>query len=132
MRRMKPSDDQIRTVVDTVRQYGTLALAANNAGMSPGALARLLDTDADLKAEVDDAMALFKDALRMVVLQRAATSDSMLKLAVEGFIPEQFKAAPVDTKARGKPTGLTLRRFDEEGNEVKPTPALQIGMETGL
>lgn len=133
---MKPTAEQIRIVCDTVRQYGTLALAAENAGLAPGALTRLLETDADLAAEVNDAMAIFKDALRMMVLQRSTRSDAMLKLAVEGFIPEQFKAAPVDPKAKGKPTGLTLRQFDDDGNEVGTAPApaepLKIQMEQGL
>ena len=134
---MRPSDIQIRMIVDTVKQYGTLALAAENAGMAPGALTRLLETDEDLASEVNDALAIFKDVLRMQVLQRSMRSDAMLKLAVEGFIPEQFKAAPVDSKAKGKPSGLTLRQFDDEGNDKpveKPTPAapLHIGMEQGL
>ena len=136
MAHRKVSDEQVRIIADTVRQYGTLALAAHNAGISPGRLTALLEEDADLAAEINDAMALFKDVIRMQILQRSNSSDAMLKLAAEGFIPEQFKAAPVDLKTKGKPTGLTLRQFNEQGHEVgkepPPPKPLGLGLETGL
>lgn len=136
---MKPTPEQLRTIVDTVRQYGLLALAASNAGMSPGALRRLLQTDADLAAEIDDAMDLFRDALSLEILDRAVRgkSDTMLKLAAESFNPAVFKQAAIDPRTKNKPTGLVLRTFDADGEEVvaekqQPIVPLRIDMERGL
>ena len=123
---MPLSAEQARVIVETIRNYGTLAFAAQNAGVAASVVKREMERDPDFAEEIEDAMAPFKDGLRMLVLQRAATSDAMLKLAVEGFIPETFKAAPLDTKAKGKPTGLTLRQFDDEGKESAPTPPLLL------
>lgn len=115
------SGEQIRTIIDTITMYGTVALAARNAGVSPGRLRWLIENDSALGAEVEDALAVFKDAIRLEVLNRATVgkSDAMLKLAAESFAPETFKPAPVDPKARSRPSGLVLRSFDDEGNDVK-------------
>jgi hypothetical protein len=133
---------QIRMVVDQVRQYGTLSMAAVSAGLTPSQLKRELERDADFKEEVDDALSIFQDAIRLTVLERATTgrSDMMLKLAAESFVPDTFK--PQADSKKIKVTGLRLRTFNEAGEEVgapdtpveKPTPSepLQIELRHGL
>ena len=117
------SGEQVRTIIDTISKYGTVALAARNAGIAPGRLRWLIDNDPDLNGEVADALDIFKDAIRLQVLERATVgrSDAMLKLAAESFAPEVFKPAPVDPKLKSRPSGLVLRVFDDQGNEAEGT-----------
>lgn len=138
------SQMQRKIVVDTVQRYGTLSLAASNAGLTPTGLRQLMNSAPELRTEIEDAMDIFKDALRLTILERATTgkSDAMLKLAAEGFIPETFKSTPADARAKNKPSGLTLRQFDDEGKEIgkpadstpapAPTEPLSIALDTGL
>lgn len=111
--------EQFATVIEVITQYGTVALAAKQAGIAPGRLRFLIDNEPDLNAAVSDALELFRDAIRLQVLERATVgkSDAMLKLAAESFVPETFKPAPVDPKTRSRPSGLVLRSFDDEGND---------------
>ena len=126
---------QIDVILQTVKAYGTLSLAAANAGVAPSHLKRLLERDGDLKAEVDDALELFQDAIRLTVLERATEgkSDAMLKLAAEAFVPQTFKTTVYDAK-KDKPTRLTLRTFDDEGQPTDPAPAtpLKLTLHEGL
>lgn len=114
---MRLTPEQTRVICDTVRQYGTLALAAQNAGIAPSFLRRCMRESEDLRIEIEDSMEIFKDVLRMQVLQRSVKSDAMLKLAAEGFVPETFNAGKDDKTNRNKPTGLLLRQFGDNGEE---------------
>jgi hypothetical protein len=134
------SPKQIEIVTETIRNYGTVAMAARNAGLPPTRLKQLIAKDEELKTQVEDAMSLFKDSIHMEVLERATVgkSDAMLKLLAENQNPEAFKVQSVDNN-RKKPTGLTLRVFgtgeDGEVSETKAPPSVpqtfQIGYDKG-
>lgn len=104
-------------------------MAAHNAGMTPTLLRVLIQKDEMLAEEVSDALELFKDAIRLTVLERATTgrSDAMLKLAAEAFVPESFKAVPQSAQLKARPTVLTVRSFEEaeeataDAAEASPT-----------
>lgn len=124
---MRLTPEQVRVVCETVRQYGTLALAAQNAGIAPSFLRRCMNEDEDLRIEIEDSLDIFKDVLRMEVLKRSVKSDAMLKLAAEGFVPETFNAGKDEKNKRNKPTGLLLRQFNDAGEEVGVAGKQQSG-----
>jgi hypothetical protein len=119
---------QVEIIVDTVREYGTFAIAAKNAGITPTRLKQVLTWDLELKEQLDDAMALYKDAIHMSVLERATVgkSDILLKMLAENQDPERYKVASVDVN-RKKPTGLKLRDF-EAGSDGKVSETVDVLM----
>lgn len=129
---------QISTVLETLRKFGLRAKAAKEAGTTASVLNRELLENEDFRIQVEDAEAEFKDNVQLVLLERATVgrrdsegnvvappSDQLLIKLAEATAPEKYRAAPVDNKTRGKPTGLRLRSFgDEEGDEpASETPA---------
>lgn len=103
---------QVEIILETISKFGTQAIAAKNAGITPARLSQILSWDIELREQVEDAKALFQDAIHMAVLERATVgeSDVMLKLLAENQFPEHFKVASVPNKK--KPSGLKLRRFE--------------------
>lgn len=102
---------------EQVAHWGTLTAAANAMGWLPRDLKAAVARDADLAAEVEEALEEHKDALYMRAVQRGAhgQSDALLVKLLEAKLPEQFdpKARNTIATAKNKPTGVTLRRFEE-------------------
>lgn len=129
---MKLTDGQVRIIVDSVKAHGNLALAAANVGIGVSALKRAIAADPDLQIEIDDAMELFHAAVDLMVQQRAQTSDAMLKLVAERRGGQAYKPEAVDPRANKRPSGLTLRQFNEDGTEAEPAEPLKLGFNAGL
>ena len=129
---MPLSPQQIRIVINQIELYGTVALAAKHAGIAPSYLAREMRNNEDLRLEIQDAMELFKDGVRMMVMDAAAKGSPVaMKLAAEGFVPETFNTSKEDNGRSKKPTGLTLRQFDDDGNDITPK-SMAAGTRTEL
>lgn len=118
--RLTPTDMQI--VRDTVRQWGVLSMAAAALGCRTGDLKAAIARDPDLEAEVAEALEDHKEALYAKAVQRGAfgSSDAILGRLLEAQMPKMFdqKARNADAAAKGKPTGLRLRTFEETNGEV--------------
>jgi hypothetical protein len=99
---------QIQILRETLKNYGALNMAANSIGMTSRDLRATIARNPDLKAEVDDAMEDHREALYATAVERATNgrSDPLPTL----FDP---KARNASLSASNKPTGVTLRRFEE-------------------
>ena len=113
--RLTPQDVQV--VRETVRTWGVLSMAADALGCRARDLKAAIARDPDLQAEVDEAMEEHKEALYDTAVKRGVNggSDAMLGKLLEARLPEQFdsKTRNQALTAKGKPTGVTLRRFEE-------------------
>ncbi len=104
-----------RLLVDAVRQWGRLSLAARAIAVEPAMVAAMLRRDPDLNAEIQAAIEEHKDLLYGETVQRATRgkSDALLGKLLEAQMPALFdpKARNAHIAARGKPTGVRLRQF---------------------
>jgi hypothetical protein len=108
---------QIQILRETLKNYGALNMAANSIGMTSRDLRATIARNPDLKAEVDDAMEDHREALYATAVERATNgrSDPLLGKLLEAQMPTLFdpKARNASLSASNKPTGVTLRRFEE-------------------
>ena len=115
---------QREAVLDTKRQYGELSMAEHAAATTTGYLRRCIASDPELAEDVEHALGLFGAGLVLtaqhMIKERSQGSvqllQTLLSAKVEGFSPESRKAK---TEATGRPTGLTLRQFDDDGNDTQ-------------
>lgn len=114
---------QREAVLDSLREFGELSMAAHAAATTTGYLRRCIASDPELAEDVEHALGLFGAGLVLtaqhMIRERSQGSvqllQTLLSAKVEGFSPESRKAK---TEARGRPTGLTLRQFDDDGNDT--------------
>lgn len=135
---MRLTDQQINAIRVTVGQYGTLALAAEAAGLTPTRLRALINTDQDLAEMVEDAMAIHSDMIYQTALERgtAGKSDALLGKLLEAKVDGFSKETRVPANLKNRPDKLVLRTFNEDGEdagaqdiEPKPEgPPLQLGL----
>lgn len=135
---MRLSDLQLNAIRETVKLHGTLALAAEAAGLTPSRLRALVNTDQDLAEMIEDAAAAHSDMIYHTALDRAVRgkSDALLSKLLEAKVEGFSKESRVPASHKNRPTGLRLRTFDESGEEVgaqdiEPKaegPPLQIGL----
>ena len=128
---------QREAVLNSLREYGEMPMAAHAAAVTTGYLRRCISSDPEFADEVEHALGLFSSGL--VLLAHSMIKDrsqgsvqllqTLLTAKVEGFSPESRKQK---TEATGRPTGLTLRQFDDEGNDTTSTstPLLQLAAPT--
>ena len=113
MQRLTP--EQIEIIRQTVQAYGTLAYAAQRAGIRHSELKALIARDEMLKEELDDAMQEHRDALLLLAQERALKSDSvlieLLKSARPEFTPEGRKLAMT---ADNRVNSIKIRMFSED------------------
>ena len=122
---------------DQLRVWGVMTAPALALGVRVSDLEAEISRDPELKAEVDECLSNHADSLYMMAMTRAQQgSDTMLVKLLEARRAKEFdaKARNADTAARGKPTGLLVRSFDDvtDVEEKKPTPPaepLAIGYE---
>lgn len=140
----------IRGIVDYVREFGVLNLAAQAYGVSPGELKREMRADPDLADEIEEAMSVHGDALYVHALQRATAGKSdtimakLLDARVPGFAKDTREA---EAKRNARPTAVLLRQFKADGDDVQdveakpvepnpagenPTPILLLPLHNGL
>jgi hypothetical protein len=114
------SDEQFQTILRICRERGNIAMAAHMAGIAPSRLKALMTRDESLAMEVNDQLEIFNGAIFAHALERATVgkSDAILAKILEAKVQGFSKETRETTTARNKPTGLTLRTFDEEGREV--------------
>jgi hypothetical protein len=117
---MRLTDLQINAIRQTLKEYGTLALAAEAAGLTPTRLRALINTDQDLAEMVEDALATHGDLIYQTALERATSgkSDLLLGRLLEAKVDGFSKESRVPANLKNRPTGLRLRTFDEKGEEV--------------
>ena len=121
------SPEQYEIIRSTIRSHGDVyALAASNAGISLTYLKRVLVDDEDFAQELSDCVAEFNDAVKLMMQQRANTSDSILielaRATNAAFTPEGRKQALQQT---GRPNRLVLRTFDDDGKEAGVTDVVE-------
>ena len=117
---------QREAVLDSLREYGELPMAAHAAATTTGYLRRCIASDPELAEEVEHALGLFSSGLVMMaqtMIKKQSQGSvqllqTLLAAKVEGFSPESRKSK---VETQGRPTGLTLRQFDDEGNDTNPT-----------
>ena len=116
------SPEQYQVIREAVTKYGTLAMAASIAGVSLNYLKRVLVDDEDFAQEINEALEVHSAGIYTLALQRAEKSDTilgkLLEAKVDGFSTESRKQA---LAANGRITKLTLRTFDDDGNEAGVT-----------
>ena len=115
---------QLHAIRTSLQDYGELPLAAHQAGITLSVLKREIAKDEDFAEEVEHLLALHGSAMVVLAQSKARTSDMILKTLLEAKVPG-FSRETRDRKSdTGKPTVLTLRSFDDDGNEaaeeVKP------------
>ncbi len=96
-------------------------MAAEMAGISFTRLKAVMANDEDFASEIEDAMAYFADLLKMTALDRATNgkSDTLLVKMLEANVEGYSKETRATTNDKRKPSGLRLRMFDNEGNEIE-------------
>ena len=120
--------DAIRT---SLRQYGELPLAAHVAGITVSVLRREIARDEFLAEEVEHLLSLHASAISVLAQSRSLSSDVILKSLLEARVPGFARETRERKKDDAKPTVLTLRTFDDEGDDVTdtaPKEPLLIGM----
>ena len=118
---------QREAVLDSLREYGELPMAAHAAATTTGYLRRCIASDPELAEEVEHALGLFSSGLVMMaqtMIKKQSQGSvqllqTLLAAKVEGFSPESRKSK---VETQGRPTGLTLRQFDDEGNDTDTAP----------
>lgn len=126
--------EQYAVMRSTLREKGSMAMAAHMMGISLSRLKAMATKDEDLKIEIDDALEYHGALIYDVALERAThgKSDMMLGKILEAKVTGFSKESREPLSQRNKPTGLRLRTFNAEGEEdgvqdVKPKP-LELGM----
>lgn len=134
------SDYQRQAILQSLKEYGELPIAANAAGVTTGYLRRALKADPDFNEEVEHAVSMQTSAVIMVAQRRAVEgvpmrnsedkivgyhvkpSDlllaTLLQAKAEGFSPESRKLKAPSSR----PERLRLRQFDDDGKDKPAEP----------
>jgi hypothetical protein len=132
------STEQYAILRSTLREKGSLPMAAHLMGLSLTRLRAMAAKDEDLKIEIEDALEFHGALIYDCALERATNgkSDAMLGKILEAKVTGFSKESREPLSQRNKPTGLRLRTFDADGEEsgvqdVAPKP-LQLELRPGL
>ena len=134
------SPEQYALLRSTLREKGSLPMAAEMMGISLTRLRAMATKDEDLKIEIEDALEFHGALIYDTALQRATAgkSDVLLGKILEAKVNGFSKESREPLSQRNKPTGLRLRTFDADGEEsgvqdVAPKPKpLQLELRPGL
>lgn len=135
------SDYQRQAILQSLKDYGELPIAANAAGVTTGYLKRALAADPDFNEDAEHAMSMQTSTVVMEAQRRAVQgvpmmdaagnmigyhlkpSDillaSLLQAKADGFSPESRKLKAPSSR----PERLRLRKFDDEGKDITDAPA---------
>lgn len=131
---------QINIILDSLKQYGEMPLAAAAAGITLRMLHKEMNEDEDLAENVEHARGVFGSTMVLLAQQRAAAgSDTMLKTLLEARVPDFSRESRQAAPKNAKPVSISIRRFDlDEDGEVEdaeakePTEPLQLELRRGL
>jgi len=139
------SEEQRLLLRNTLREQGSLPLAAHVIGVSLTRLKAMAAKDEGLKTDVEDALELHAAGLYQVALTRATEgkSDALLAKLLEARVAGFAKESRETLSQRNRPTGLRLRTFTEDGEDTgvaqdiepkapNPPAVLTIEMQQGL
>lgn len=135
------SDYQRQAILQSLKDYGELPIAANAAGITTGYLKRALKADPDFNEDAEHAISMQTSTVVMEAQRRAVQgvpmkdpdgnivgyhlkpSDillaTLLQAKAEGFSPESRKLKVPNTR----PERLRLRKFDDNGKDVSDAAA---------